>query len=66
MKYFDNLMKAMTQYKSNALHKSKRKVGVPIGYNLSIVYEIIFVRPLINAHNAIVDARAQSEIFMYS
>ena len=66
MKYFDNLMKAMTQYKSNALHESKRKVGIPVGYGLCILYEIIFVRPLINAHNAIVDSRAQSKIFMHS
>ena len=56
----------MTQYKLNALHESKRKVGVPVRYSLGIVYEIIFAHPLINGHNAIVDARAQSEIFMYS
>lgn len=65
VKYFGDPMVAIKVYKRNRFNNSKRKAEVPEGYGLGLVYEVIFGQELDNAHNSLVDARAQAQIFAH-
>ena len=61
--YFGDPMTAIGGYKMNIYNNKWRTNGIPKGYGLSMVYEIIFREKMDNAHDSIMDARAQAAIF---
>ncbi|EJK64049.1 hypothetical protein THAOC_15253 [Thalassiosira oceanica] len=65
VKYFADPMNAIKGYKKNAFNEKNRTRNQPDGYGLGVVYELMFQKRLKNAHNSIVDARAQAEIFKH-
>ena len=65
VKYFGDPMVAIKEYKRNQFNNTKRKPNVLEGCGLGLVYEIIFGQPLDNAHNSLVDAKAQASIFAH-
>ena len=63
VKYFGDPMLAVWKYRKNALNKSKRAPGMPLGYGIAVIYSIMFGEMFRNHHNSLDDTLAQVRIF---
>ena len=65
IQYFGDHMTAISGYKTNLYNNKRQTDGIPEGYGLGMMYEIIFGEELEDAYDAIVDAKAHVAIFSF-